>query len=60
MFTVKIVSINTLELFNTNELKLGVKQAINWNVSVWDMFGTMQATIGLFKTLTNFDLLEFD
>ncbi len=45
MFAIKIVSANTLELFNTNELEFGVKQSINWNVSVWDMFGTMQATL---------------
>jgi len=60
VFTIKIMSTNTLELFNTNELELGVKQSINWNVSVWDVFGTMQVTLGSFKTLTNFNILEFD
>ncbi len=29
VFTIKIMSTNTLELFNTNELELGVKQSIN-------------------------------
>jgi hypothetical protein len=60
VLTSKIVSINTLELFNTNELELNVKESINWNVNVWDMFGTIQATLGLLKNLTNFNFLKFD
>ncbi len=30
------------------------------NVSVYNVFTIMQATLSLFKTLTNFSLLEFD
>jgi hypothetical protein len=56
-----IVNVNTLELFNANELKQSVKQLVNQVVHAWDMFITMSTILGnLFKTLTNFNLSKFD
>jgi hypothetical protein len=55
-----MVGINTWELFNVNELDLGAKQLINQDMGVWNVLSTMQATISLFKTLTNFCLSKFN
>jgi len=60
VFAVVVANVNTLTLFNTNELKLIVGQSINQNVGVLNVHGTMWATLGLFKTLTNFSLPKFD
>jgi hypothetical protein len=53
--TIVIFSVNTFKLSNANELELSVGQSVDQNV-----FITMWAILGLFKTLTNFSLLKFD
>jgi len=60
VFVVVVASANMLTLFNANEPKLSVGQSVNWDVGVLDVHGTMRATLGLFKPLTNFSLLKFD
>jgi len=60
VFAVVVVSVNTLTLFNANELKLIIGQSVNWDMGVLDVCGTMWATLGLSKTLTNFSLPKFD
>jgi hypothetical protein len=47
-------------MFNANELEEGVGHSMDSSVGVWDVLVTMRATLGLFKTLTNFILVEFD
>jgi len=47
-------------MFNTNELKEGTYHSLDSSVGVWDVFATMQTTLGLFKILTNFILVEVD
>jgi hypothetical protein len=48
-------------MFNGNELKDGAGHSMDSSVGVQNVFATtMQATPGLFKTLTNFTLAEFD
>jgi hypothetical protein len=46
-------------MFNANELEEGVGHLVDSCVIVWDVLTTMRAT-RLFKTLTNFILVEFD
>jgi len=60
VFIVTIASVDTFKLFNANEFKPSVEQLMDQNVSVYNVFTIMQATPSLFKTLTNFSLLEFD
>jgi hypothetical protein len=57
VFAIVVASVNTLTLFNANELKLIIGQSVNWDVGVLDVCGTMWAILGLFKTLTNFNEL---
>jgi hypothetical protein len=57
---VVVASVNTLTLFNANEPQLSVGQSFNQDMGVLDVCGTMWATLGLFKTLTNFNLPKFD
>jgi hypothetical protein len=60
MFATSMVGTNTWELFNVNELDPSAKQLINQDVGVWNVLSTMQATLGLFKTLTNFSVWKFN
>ncbi len=60
VFTVAIANANTLDLFNSKELYLSVGQLVDHKVGVWDMFNTMRVTPSLFKTLTNFNLFDFE
>jgi hypothetical protein len=34
--------------------------SVDLGVGVWNVLATMQTTLGLFKTLTNFNLAKFD
>jgi hypothetical protein len=47
-------------MFNANELKEGTYHSLDSGAGVWDVFATMQTTLGLFKILTNFILVEVD
>ncbi len=47
-------------MFNDNELEEGVGLLVNLGVGIQDVFVTMQAMPRLLKTLTNFNLMEFD
>jgi len=47
-------------MFNANELEEGLGHLMDSSVGVRDVFVIMQTTLGLFKTLTNFTLAEFD
>jgi hypothetical protein len=47
-------------MFDANELEEGVGYSMDSSVGVWDVLTTMRTTLGLFKTLTNFILAEFD
>ncbi len=60
VFTTMVVGINTLDLFNsTNQIQVQANQStMKW---VFKICSTkMQVTPSLFKTLTNFNLLEFE
>ncbi len=46
-------------MFTTNELKEGTCHLVDFDVGVQDVFAIMWATPKLFKTLTNFNLVEF-
>jgi hypothetical protein len=60
VFAAAVANANILDLFNSKELYLSAHQLVDHKVGVWDMFSTMQVTPSLFKTLTNFNLLEFE
>jgi hypothetical protein len=60
MFTVVIITINVHYLLNLNELEMGAKQSVDHTIGVQDVLTTMQTTLSLFKTLTNFILPEFE
>jgi hypothetical protein len=59
-FACAIVGANSFHMFNANELEEGVSESMDLVVGVRDVLTTMQATPELFKTLTNFTLVEFD
>jgi hypothetical protein len=50
----------SFHMFNANELEEGEGQLMDPWVGAWNVFTTMRATLGLFKMLTNFTLVEFD
>ncbi len=49
MFVALVVVASTMELFNMNEPEENVKQSIDWDLGVQDVFTTMQTTPSLFK-----------
>jgi hypothetical protein len=51
---------NSIDMFIANELEGAMCQSMNPRVKVWEVFATMQTTLGLFKTLTNFTLAKFN
>jgi hypothetical protein len=51
---------NFANLFNTHEMEERDDQFMDQAIDVHDMLVTMQATLTLFKKLTNFTLLEFE
>jgi hypothetical protein len=51
---------NSFHMFKANELEEGVGQSMDLGVGVRDVFTTMWATLGLFKTLINFTFAKFD
>ncbi len=55
-----IAYIDICEYFTLIELEGKNEQSINLDVSVWDILTTMQTTLGLCKTLTNFTLNFFE
>jgi hypothetical protein len=57
---ITIVASNSKYSFISLEMEEGVNQSMNPIVGVHDVFGTMQITLALFKTLTNFTLENFD
>jgi hypothetical protein len=59
-FAIVVAEFNTLDLFNSNKLNLGVGQLINHKMGVWDVLSTMRVTLGLLKTLTIFCLSKFE
>ncbi len=54
------VASNSKYLFISLQMEEGVNQSIRPIVGVHDVLGTMRITLGLFKTLTNFMLENFD
>jgi len=60
MFTVVIVTINVHYSLNLNEPEMGAKQSVDHTIGVQDVLTTMQPTLNLFKTLTNFILPKFE
>jgi hypothetical protein len=60
LFTTTSAKVNTLDTFNSNKVNLGVGQLINHKMGVQDLLSTMQVTLGLLKTLTNFSLSKFE
>jgi hypothetical protein len=53
--------VSTLEnIFTSAKLNEKSGQLVNLNVSVQDILATMRATLGLFNSLTNFTLGEFE
>jgi hypothetical protein len=54
-----IACVNTWELFTPTELEEGGGQFVDLNIGVRDVLTTMQAMLGLFKSLANFNLIEF-
>jgi hypothetical protein len=46
---VVVTSVSTLEIFKSNELGSSVKQLVNPDVGVWDMFDTMETISSLFR-----------
>jgi hypothetical protein len=59
-FVATIVVANSFDMFNANELQEGIGHSMDSNVGVQDVLAIMQATLGLFRTLTNFTLAKFD
>jgi hypothetical protein len=60
VFATIVANTNTLDLFNSKELYLNAGQLVDHKVGVEGMFSTVRVTPSLFKTLTNFNLLEFE
>jgi len=51
-----IACVNAWELFTPMELEEGGGQSVDLNIGVRDILTTMQVTLGLFKSLANFNL----
>ncbi len=59
-FAAIVITTNSSDMFNADELEEGVGHSLDSSVGVQDVFVIMRATPGLFKTLTNFTLAKFD
>jgi hypothetical protein len=57
---ITITCVNTWEFFTPMELKKGGGQSVDLNISIQNILMTMRAMWGLFKSLTNFNLIEFE
>jgi hypothetical protein len=60
VFVAIVVVVSIGDLFNANEIEVGVKKLMDQNVGVHNVLATIQKIVGLFKTLINFSLLQFD
>lgn len=60
VFVVIIVVANSFFMFNVDELEKGMGPPMDSSMGIQDVFITMQTTLKLFKTLTNFNLVKFD
>ncbi len=54
-----IACVNAWEFFTPTELEEGGGQFVDPSIGVWDVLTTMQASLGLFKSLANFNLIMF-
>ena len=59
MLAVQLAMQNTMEFIHSNEWEEGGQESVNPQEGVRDVLGSMMATPGLFKILTNFSILEF-
>jgi hypothetical protein len=59
-FQYVVATTNSHHLFNINEWEDGGQQSVNPNVGVCDMLAWLKETPGMFKTMTNFTLPEFE
>jgi hypothetical protein len=55
-----ITCVNTWEFFTPTELEEGGEQFVDLNIGVQDVLMTMWDTPSLFKSLTNFNMTEFE
>jgi hypothetical protein len=55
-----ITYVNTWEFFTPMELEEGGGQFVDPNIGMQDILATMRAMLGLFKSMTNFNLIEFE
>ena len=59
LLAVQLAMQNTMEFIHNNEWEEGGQESVNPQEDVHDVLGSMMATLGLFKILTNFSILEF-
>jgi hypothetical protein len=60
LFQCVVAATNVHHLFNANEWEEGGQQSVNPNIGVRDMLAWLKETPGMFKTMTNFTLPEFE
>jgi hypothetical protein len=48
------------KIFTSHEIEDMMGQSVNARVGVWNILTTMWISLHLFKSLTNFTLVEFD
>jgi len=60
IFHCMAIACNSHNFFTSHEIEEGVGQSMDVRVGVKDILTTMRATPHLFKSLTNFILVEFD
>ena len=60
LLAIQIATQSTFDLFHTNEWDHGNQDSVNPHEGMCDVLGSMKSTPGLFKTLTNFSVQEFD
>ena len=60
MFNSMVAATNTHHLFNNNKWEDDGQQSVNTRVGVRDLLAWLKETPGMFKTITNFTLPEFE
>ena len=60
MFHSMVATANAHHLFNNNEWEDDGQQSVNMRVGLWDLLAWLKETPGMFKTITNFTLPEFE